>query len=157
MTGSTCGPAGRSSPGTPPFDVTVPARRVDPLVVAVVALGGMIGAGARYAATLAWPTTPATFPWTILLVNVIGCTVIGAVTALLEQWPTRRWVRPLLGTGVLGGFTTFSAYALDVTQLMATGHYPTALGYLIATPVAALLATGLAARFTVHLLSGRPR
>ncbi|WP_216590556.1 fluoride efflux transporter CrcB [Streptomyces brasiliscabiei] len=115
-------------------------------VVAVVALGGAIGAVARYAASLLWPTGTTGFPWTTFWVNVTGCFVIGFfMVAITEVWTVHRLVRPFFGTGVLGGFTTFSTYAVDIQRLIEEGRPATALAYLAATLLAALTAVGLAA------------
>ncbi|MDX2551108.1 MULTISPECIES: fluoride efflux transporter CrcB [Streptomyces] len=115
-------------------------------VVAVVAAGGGIGATARYGASLLWPTGPAGFPWTTFWVNVVGCFVIGLfMIVITEGRPVHRLVRPFFGTGVLGGFTTFSTYAVDIQRLMEEGRPGTALAYLGATLLAALGAVWLAA------------
>ncbi|WP_217169398.1 fluoride efflux transporter CrcB [Streptomyces sp. AC512_CC834] len=114
-------------------------------VVAVVALGGGTGAAARYAASLWWPTHTAGFPWTTFGVNAVGCAVIGVfMVAVTEVWAAHRLVRPFFGTGVLGGFTTFSTYAVDSRHLFADGRVRTGLAYLAATPLAALTAVWLA-------------
>lgn len=115
-------------------------------VVAVVAVGGAIGASARYGATLIWPTAPDTFPTTTLLVNVIGCAVMGVFMVLLTEMRTpHRLLRPFFGTGVLGGFTTFSTYAVDIERLVEGGHAGTGLAYLGLTLLAALAAVWSAA------------
>ncbi|MEU6288069.1 CrcB family protein [Streptomyces sp. NPDC015140] len=119
--------------------------RVQAPVVAVVALGGGAGAAARYAAALWWPTRSGGFPWTTFWVNVAGCAAMGVLmVAVTEVWDVHRLVRPFLGTGVLGGFTTFSTYAADIRGLLADGHPGTGLAYLAATPLAALTAVWLA-------------
>lgn len=110
-------------------------------ILAVIALGGALGAAARYGATLIWPTAPATFPWTTLLVNITGCAAMGVLMVLITEVWTHRLLRPFLATGLLGGYTTFSAYAADVDHLIGTGHAATGLAYFAATPLAALLAT----------------
>lgn len=84
-------------------------------VLAAVALGGVIGACARYGVGLLRPLGPLAFPWSTLLVNVAGCAAMGVLMVLVTEVLTpHRLVRPFLGTGVLGGFTTFSTYAVDV-------------------------------------------
>ncbi|CAM5267262.1 fluoride efflux transporter CrcB [Streptomyces aurantiogriseus] len=124
-------------------------------VVAVVALGGGLGATARYAASLWWSAQPGGFPWTTFWVNVVGCAVIGLFLVLITETLTpHRLVRPFFGTGVLGGFTTFSTYAVDLQQLFDTGHPRTALAYLAATPLAALTAVWLAATATRQVVAG---
>jgi CrcB protein len=100
-------------------------------VVAVVALGGGAGAAARYAASQWWPTPAGGFPWTILWVNVVGCFVIGVFMVIISEVRTAHpLVRPFFGTGVLGGFTTFSTYAVDTRTLLAAHHPGTAAAYL---------------------------
>ncbi|GGY42844.1 fluoride efflux transporter CrcB [Streptomyces djakartensis] len=129
----------------------MPSWRAQAPVVAVVALGGGAGAAARYAASLGWPAPAGGFPWTILWVNIAGCAMIGVFMVLVtEARAVHPLVRPFFGTGVLGGFTTFSTYAVDIRKLIDGGHAATGLAYLAATPLAALtavwLATGAARR-----------
>lgn len=122
-------------------------------VVCVVAVGGAIGASARYGASLLWPTPAGAFPWTTLLVNVVGCALIGVLLALIgEVWAAHRLMRPFLGTGVLGGFTTFSTYAVDFRQLVMDGHAPTGAAYLVATLLAAMAAVWAAAAGTRRVI-----
>jgi CrcB protein len=127
-------------------------------VVAVVALGGALGACARYWASLIWTTPPGGFPWTTLLVNVVGCAVIGVFMAVIsEVRSVHRLVRPFFGTGVLGGFTTFSTYAVDIQHLVDGGRVRTGLVYLAATLLAALAAVGLGVALTRRVLAWRKR
>jgi CrcB protein len=127
-------------------------------VVAVVAAGGAIGACARYAASLAWPAHTGGFPWTTFWINVVGCAVIGVfMVVITETWAAHRLVRPFFGTGVLGGFTTFSTYAVDIQKLVDRGHPGTGLVYLAATLLAALTAVTLAATATRRVLKRRRR
>ncbi|MFF3562063.1 fluoride efflux transporter CrcB [Streptomyces sp. NPDC002574] len=128
---------------------TAPLRDQGP-VVAVVALGGVAGAFARYGAGLLRPTAAGAFPWTTFLVNAAGCAAIGVLMVVVtERLPSpHRLVRPFLGTGVLGGFTTFSTYTVDVQRLLTAGRVGVALLYLAATPVAALLCVWSAAVLT---------
>lgn len=127
-------------------------------VIAVVAVGGGIGAAARYAAALAWPTPTGGFPWTTFWVNAAGCAVIGVFLVLITEVLTvHRLVRPFFGTGVLGGFTTFSTYAVDIQRLLDAGRPGTAFAYLAATLCAALGAVWAAATTTRRLLGRRPR
>ncbi|MFI9050275.1 fluoride efflux transporter FluC [Streptomyces sp. NPDC053427] len=110
-------------------------------VIGAVAVGGGIGAAARYGASLLWPTAAGTFPWTILAVNVVGCALMGVLMVLItELWSPHRLVRPFLGTGILGGFTTFSTYAVDIERLVNARQAALGLVYLAATLLAALAA-----------------
>ncbi|MFJ8145748.1 fluoride efflux transporter FluC [Streptomyces sp. NPDC096048] len=133
-----------------------PRWRAQAPVVAVVALGGGTGAAARYAAQLGWPAQTGGFPWTTLWVNAAGCAVIGVfMVVITDVWAAHRLVRPFFGTGVLGGFTTFSTYAVDGRDLFADGQVRTGLAYLAATPLAALTAVCLAAWATRRVLKWR--
>ena len=110
-------------------------------VLGAVAAGGVLGALARYGLTVALPPRPGHFPWATFVTNVSGCLLIGVLMVLITEVRTAHpLVRPLLGVGVLGGFTTFSTYAVDVQRLVAARAPGTALLYLAGTLVAALLA-----------------
>ncbi|MBL1084522.1 CrcB family protein [Streptomyces actinomycinicus] len=140
----------------------VPGRRSEwrtqAPVVAVVALGGAVGALARYALALALPTPAGGFPWATFWTNVSGCAAMGVLMVLVtEVWAAHRLLRPFLGTGVLGGFTTFSAYAVDIRDLVGAGHPGPGLAYLAATPCAALAAVWLASAATRRVLIRRQR
>jgi fluoride exporter len=108
--------------------------------IAVIAAGGGLGSEARYLLSAAFPAATG-FPWAIFAINVSGCFLLGLLMVyLLEVWPPRRFLRPFLGIGLLGGFTTFSTYAAGVMTLL-TGHQPAlADAYALSSIVAALLA-----------------
>ncbi|WP_328539975.1 fluoride efflux transporter FluC [Streptomyces sp. NBC_00344] len=139
-------PSAVGEPSDPDVDLGVPAQRRELArgawpVLAVVSLGGAIGASARYGAALLWPTAPAGFPWTTLLVNVAGCATIGVFMVMISDlWAAHRLVRPFFGTGVLGGFTTFSTYAVDIQRLVDAGRAPLGMAYLALTLLSALAA-----------------
>jgi len=124
--------------------------RPDRPVVAAVSAGGACGALARYGLAAAWPYRPGAFPWSTLVINVSGCLLIG----VLMVFAGGRFLRPFLGTGVLGGYTTFSAYAVDVLQTARAGAPVTALTYLVGTVVAAVLAVWAGGAVT-RKLAGR--
>ena len=142
-------------------DLHVPAqrselRRAPWAVLAAVSAGGVLGALGRYAVAVAWPHRPGEFPWATFAVNVSGCLLIGVLMVLVtEVWTAHRLVRPFLGTGVLGGYTTFSAYAVDVQQLVAAGSVGTALLYLAGTLAAALGAASAGLTLTRAAAGGR--
>ncbi|MEU8384239.1 CrcB family protein [Streptosporangium sp. NPDC048865] len=130
------------------------SRRSRHDVLAVIAAGGAIGTGARYGAALLWPTGAGSFPWTTLTVNAAGCLFIGVLLVVLtEAWAAPPWVRPFLATGVLGGFTTFSTYCVDIERLISAGRTGPALGYLTATLLAALAAVAAGAWTTRRFLA----
>ncbi|KIA59683.1 fluoride efflux transporter FluC [Nocardia vulneris] len=121
-------------------------------ILAVIALGGALGAALRYGAALIWPTAPGAFPVTTMIVNITGCAAMGIFMVLItEAWTAPPLLRPFVGTGLLGGYTTFSTYAADSDHLIQTGSPAVGLAVLVATPVAALVAiwtaAGLARRF----------
>lgn len=110
-------------------------------VLVVIALGGGLGALARFGLARLLPTAPGRFPWATFLTNVAGCLLIGVLMVLItEVWSAHRLVRPFLGVGFLGGFTTFSTYADETRALLASGTVVRALTYLAGTLVCALLA-----------------
>ena len=123
-------------------------------VLGVVALGGVTGALLRYQAGLIWPTPVGTFPTTILLVNLLGCLVMGVFMVLItEFWTPHPLLRPFFGTGLLGGFTTFSTYSLDVVTLLRVGQPARAMEYLLATAIGAMLAVTLGVLATRRLIA----
>jgi CrcB protein len=122
-------------------------------VLAAISAGGVLGALARYGLGVAFPAGPGRFPWATFGINVSGCLLIGVLMVLVtEVWAGRRHLRPFLGVGVLGGYTTFSTYIVDIQRLVAAGAAPTALAYLAGTLVAGLAATWLAVAATRAVL-----
>ncbi|MFI2760532.1 fluoride efflux transporter CrcB [Streptomyces echinatus] len=149
---------GTRTRGVPPAPHRRGEWRAQAPVVAVVAVGGALGAAARYALTLAWPTPPGGFPWATFWTNVSGCAAMGVLMVLItEVWAAHRLLRPFLGTGVLGGFTTFSTYAVDIRGLVDAGRPGLGLVYLAATLCAALAAVWLASAAARRVLTGRQR
>lgn len=131
-----------------PFDVAVPAPREQVWdLLLVIAAGGAIGGGLRYLVNMVVPHGRDGFPWATFTENVLGSFLLGALMVyLLEVWPPNRYLRPFLGVGVLGGFTTFSAYTLDARGLLAEGSYPVAGLYLVGSVAAGLAAAYLGIR-----------
>ena len=88
------------------------------LVAVVVALGGGVGSVLRYELERAIDPASNGFPTATLLINLVGSLLLGMlVVAVTEVWRPHPLLRPLLGTGVLGGFTTFSAFALEAREI----------------------------------------
>lgn len=107
--------------------------------LAAVACGGGLGAVLRYGLALRIPVRPGAIPWATLLTNTLGCLIIGVLMVLItEVYTPHRLVRPFLGVGVLGGFTTFSSYSAEVRTLLESGATGVALGYLGGTLVVCL-------------------
>jgi CrcB protein len=138
-------------PASGPRETAGPAprrRRVQLALVAAVAAGGALGAVSRYAISLAIPETSGGFPWATFLINITGSAVLGfLVTLLLEQFPRGRLARPLLGTGFIGAYTTFSTFTVEAVLLVRAGHAAVAAAYVLASVVAGLAAAwaGIAA------------
>ncbi|MFY1674313.1 fluoride efflux transporter CrcB [Plantactinospora sp. WMMB334] len=113
-------------------------------VFAVVALGGALGSAGRYGLAVAWPHATAGVPWATLATNLTGCALIGLLMRLVTtRAGVHRLVRPFVGTGILGGFTTFSTYAVETRGLLAAGRPGVATGYLLGTLAGALVAVRL--------------
>jgi fluoride exporter len=127
------------------------SRQLD--VLAAIAVGGFLGALARYEVGLAWSTPADHFPWATFTINTSGALVLGVLLAMLLAHPARwRYVRPLACVGFLGSWTTMSTFALEADLLVKHDRAETAVLYLIATVAAGLSATwvGIAcARFFV--------
>jgi CrcB protein len=153
----------------PDVDLHVPDQRLEwdrkRFVLPVIAAGGMLGAGARHAASQAWPAPAGSFPWATLGVNVAGCLLIGVLMVLVvEVGGAHPLLRPFAGVGVLGGFTTFSTYAVETTELLRDGRHGLALAYwggtlalaLVAVTLGAVAARGATTRVRRHSGSGEP-
>lgn len=117
------------------------SRRAQAAIVVALGFGGVLGALGRYGLSLALPSGPAQFPWGIFLINVSGSALLGfLLIVLMEQFPRGRLARPVIGTGVLGAYTTFSTYVVGAVLLARAGHLATALTYVLASAAAGLLA-----------------
>ncbi len=127
-------------------------------VLAVISAGGAAGALARYGLTEAFPSTTQGFAWATFGINVSGCLLIGVLMVVLLDVAAAppKLARPFLGVGVLGGFTTFSTFALDTYSLIRTHRELAALSYLAASLVACLVAVTVAVAGSRRLLV-RPR
>jgi fluoride exporter len=111
-------------------------------VLAIIAAGGAVGAIARDLVSQALPGVG--FPVGTFMVNLSGCLLIGVLmVSIIEVWRPHRLVRPFLGVGVLGGYTTFSTYSVDTLRLIQDGNAGLAVTYFIGTAVGALLAVQL--------------
>lgn len=110
----------------------------------LVALGSAAGGLGRFWLASCFDGPPETgFYWGTLAVNLLGCLIIGAVAAASEA----LWVRHLIMVGVLGGFTTFSAFSLHTLRLVQAERWGTAAIYVLASVMLCLVAVWLG--FTV--------
>ena len=99
--------------------------------------GGAVGALARVAVAERWPLAAGEWPWATLAVNVVGCLVLGAVLVLTAEGTARRG---LLGPGLCGGLTTFSALQLELVELLDEEEPALAAAYAAVTLTAGLVA-----------------
>ncbi|TDV44846.1 fluoride efflux transporter FluC [Actinophytocola oryzae] len=129
-------------PTDPDVDLHDPRQRreLTPTLLAVIALGGALGAVTRYGLAEAIPDGP----FAIWVVNVSGCLLIGVLMVFVtDVWPAQRYVRPFLGVGFLGGYTTFSTAMVDVRDLTEAGRAGLGLLYLGGTVLAAVVAVAV--------------
>ena len=120
-------------------DAPVPGRHPgDWDVLLAIALGGVVGAEARYGLTCLLPHPESAWPWATLLANVAGSALIGLLMSWVDTTRAHRLARPLLGVGVLGGFTTFSTFGLDAYRLVQAHRTALALGYVGVSVLASL-------------------
>jgi CrcB protein len=123
-----------------PEVTSAPSERPALRVVAIAA-GGALGTLARYGVGRALITPALGFPWSTLMVNVVGSLLLGlVVTLVVERWSPTRFVRPFAAIGFCGGFTTFSTLMVELSQLGQHGRIATAAVYLVASVVSGLLA-----------------
>ena len=115
--------------------------------LAAVALGGGLGAAARYLVSVLLAGGPAGFPWPTLAVNLAGCLGIGLLWGNWSQlgW-FQDWGRAFLVVGVLGGFTTFSAFSLETLLLVAADRLGAAVAYSASSLAGCIAMTWLGLR-----------
>lgn len=107
----------------------------------LVMMGGALGAGARYLvgkALLGWLGPD--YPWGTLAVNVLGGLAMGVLAGMLGRMTAGDQARLFLAVGVLGGFTTFSAFSLELVTMLERGAMMTAMGYALASVAGAVVA-----------------
>ena len=113
--------------------------------LAAVFAGGALGALARAAVSTVAADDPAGWPWPTFTVNIVGAFLVGYFTTrLLERLPLSSYRRPLLGTGLCGGLTTFSTMQVETLRMIEHGHWGLAVGYTVASIVLGLLTVHLA-------------
>jgi CrcB protein len=129
-------------------------RRFDGAVLAAIALGGALGASARYGVAQLVEVGDGAFPWATFWTNVTGSFALGLVlVVILERFPPTRFVRPFLATGFLGAYTTYSTFAVETDVLVKDGHAAVAVAYALTSMVVGFLAVwaGIcAARFVAR-------
>lgn len=111
----------------------------------LVALGGALGGLLRAGVGRLWPHAPGTWGWATLTVNVVGAFCLTVLLGLLARSPSDR-ARLLLGTGLLGAFTTFSGLVVDAVLLADAGRPGAAAAYVLVSVAGVLGAALLGAR-----------
>jgi fluoride exporter len=109
----------------------------------VIVIGGMLGTSVRLVLETTFGTTPAQWPWTTFGINVVGSFALGALLELLatnDDTGWRRSVRLGVGTGILGGFTTYSTFSVETVELLRDGAWFAGLGYAVASLIAGVSA-----------------
>jgi CrcB protein len=151
-------------PRTSPSDLAAPAIAVTPgqsaakrvlprpdrREVAAIFAGGAVGTLARAALSEAFPRPPEAWPWPTFTVNIVAAFLLGyCVTRLQERLPLSSYRRPLLGTGLCGGLSTFSTMQVEILKMINAHDWGLAAGY-----AAASIAAGYAA---IHLATAMVR
>ena len=109
--------------------------------LALVALGGGIGAALRYLTYLGVGRLAGGYPWATLTVNIVGSLLMGLLIGwLMRRGGTGEGLRLFVGVGILGGFTTFSAFSLDFALLWQRGDVGAAFGYALISVAASITA-----------------
>lgn len=107
--------------------------------IILVMSGGALGAAMRFGVARALPVSGGGWPWPTFAANVIGGLAIGVLAAwMLRGGSAEEPLRLFLGVGVLGGFTTFSAFSLEMAHMIERGQGGLALGYALASVILAL-------------------
>ena len=130
----------------PTDDPAPPAGRPAPVVLALIAVGGAAGALARYEVGHLGSGRGDGFPVGTFVVNVTGAFALGLLLAALARVARPQVVRPLLATGFLGAYTTFSTFAVELVTRVEDGHVPMAIAYAALTLVIGLAAAVLGRR-----------
>jgi fluoride exporter len=146
-------PCDSAEPGENHVAGRATASRFAPATMGAVWVGGALGTVARYGVSKAWPAPAGGFPWAIFVINTSGAFALGLLlTVLFERLPHRvAAVRPFAATGILGGWTTFSTLVVGTDSLVRSGRPGLAIGYLVATLAAGLVAV------TIGMSVGRRR
>lgn len=127
-------------------------------VLAAVFIGGCVGGLARYELTTSWTTPARAFPWATLVINTSGAFALAVLLVLTsDALPPTTYLRPLLGSGFCGAWTTFSSITAGADQLIAHGAVGTGAAYVLGSAVGGLGAAGLGLVLTrAAVRRGRP-
>jgi CrcB protein len=119
--------------------------RLDRRELAAIFAGGFIGAVARAELAHAIPTNPGGWPWATFIVNIVGAFLLGYFTTRLqERLPLSSYRRPLLGTGLCGGLTTFSTMQVELLRMLDANDLGLAVAYALVSVLAGFAAVAAA-------------
>ena len=120
---------------------------MNPLLLIFV--GGGVGSVLRYlVGRMVSGSCQGSFPWGTFTANIIGCLLIGLITAAIARWHLTEEIRLLLVVGLCGGFTTFSTFSNETFQLLSSGHVATALAYVASSIVIGVTMTMIAIKLS---------
>jgi CrcB protein len=119
--------------------------RIDRRELAAIFAGGVVGTLARLALADALPYTSGQWPWATFIVNIVGAFLLGYfATRLQERLPLSAYRRPLLGTGLCGGLTTFSTMQVELLRMLDDGQIGLASSYASVSVLGGFLAVAVA-------------
>lgn len=126
--------------------------RIDRREITAIFIGGAIGTLARAALSEAFPLPATAWPWPIFAVNIVAAFLLGfAVTRLQERLPLSSYRRPLIGTGVCGGLSTFSTMQVELLKMIGAHAWGLAAGYAVASVIVGYAAIHLATAMARHV------
>ena len=138
-------PAHRASGPPLPGRGRLVLPRADGRTIAAIFAGGALGTLARAALAEAFPHAATAWPWPTFTVNIVAAFLLGYfVTRLQERLPLSSYRRPLLGTGICGGLSTFSTMEVEILKMLSAHAYGLAAGYAAASIAAGYAALHLA-------------
>ena len=152
-------PAAAASGGSPPANRgRLAPPRADWRTIAAIFAGGALGTLARAALAEAFPHAATAWPWPTFAVNIVAAFLLGYfVTRLQERLPLSSYRRPLLGTGICGGLSTFSTMEVEILKMLSAHAYGLAAGYAAASIAAGYAALHLATAMVRRVpVAGKP-
>lgn len=110
----------------------------------LIVIGGAVGTGLRAWLETTWPSQPGGWPWATFVINITGAFLLGLLLETMTRRGPDTGVRQLLrlglGTGLLGGYTTYSTFSVETVALLRIGAVPVGIGYALASVLLGLLA-----------------
>lgn len=149
---------GVPDPGAVPAHEAPEAERrrvlphLDRREITAIFVGGAIGTLARAALSEAFPSSATAWPWPVFAVNIVAAFILGfAVTRLQERLPLSSYRRPLIGTGICGGLSTFSTMQVELVKMIGAHAWGLAVAYAVVSVIAGYAAIHLATAAARHV------